>query len=464
MRRIISILLLIISGYGSGYTQTIKNTKVFVVDIKDEINPKTWRIVEKSLKKADKDSADYIIIDMNTYGGMVIYADSLRTMLLNYPKPVWAFVNNNAASAGALIAIACDKIFMREGANIGAATVVNQTGEAMPDKYQSYMRSMMRSTAEAKGKKRTTTPEGDTITTWVRDPKIAEAMVDESLRVEGIIDSGQVITFTPGEAMKYGFCDGIASSVPDILKKEGIENYSISVYEPTYTDYIIGFFMNPIVRGLLIMIIVGGIYFELQTPGIGFPLLAAITACLLYFVPSYIEGLASNWEIILLFTGILLLLIEIFAIPGFGITGSVGIVCIIISLACSTVGFFSLRFIEQTLSAIINSLLLVVSTALVALIGSMWLGKRLISSPARPFALHASQLPEEGYVGVDLSLKEQIGKTGFAFSDLRPSGKVIIEDEIYDAVSALNDYIPAGTPIIVLKYQTGQLYVTVKVH
>lgn len=108
-----------------------------------------WRLARKSFDLAWQEKADYILIHMNTYGGMVVYADSLCSMILNSRKPVWVFIDNNAASAGALISIACDKIYMREGANIGAATVVNQTGEAMPDKYQSYMRSMIRSTAEA---------------------------------------------------------------------------------------------------------------------------------------------------------------------------------------------------------------------------------------------------------------------------------------------------------------------------
>ena len=243
---------------------------VYKVDIKDEIGPEVWRLARKSFDLAGQEKADYILIHMNTYGGMVVYADSLRSMILNSRKPVWVFIDNNAASAGALISIACDKIYMREGANIGAATVVNQTGEAMPDKYQSYMRSMIRSTAEAQG--RDTLVQGrDTVYRWKRNPHIAEAMVDQSIYIQGITDSGRVVTFTAREAMKYGFCDGMAESVEEVLKKEQVENYTIRSYHPTVTDRIIGFLINPVIQGLLIMVIVGGIYFELQTPGIGFP-------------------------------------------------------------------------------------------------------------------------------------------------------------------------------------------------
>lgn len=141
------------------------------------------------------------------------------------------------ASAGALISIACDKIYMREGANIGAATVVNQTGEAMPDKYQSYMRSMIRATAQAHGKD-TVVENGKRIVRWHGIPVYAEAMVDERIAVKGVSDSGKILTFTPHEAMQHGYCDGIAENVPEVIQKEGIANYELHEYRPTTMDKI----------------------------------------------------------------------------------------------------------------------------------------------------------------------------------------------------------------------------------
>jgi membrane-bound serine protease (ClpP class) len=137
---------------------------VLVLDLKEEITPGAARTVDKALRFGEERGAGLILIHMNTYGGLLDAADSIRTRILNCRVPVIVFIDNNAASAGALIAIACDRIYMRSGANIGAATVVNQEAEALPDKYQSYMRSMMRATAEANG----------------RDPRIAEAMVPAS--------------------------------------------------------------------------------------------------------------------------------------------------------------------------------------------------------------------------------------------------------------------------------------------
>jgi membrane-bound serine protease (ClpP class) len=108
---------------------------------------------------------------------------------MDFKKPIWVYINSDAASAGALISIACDSIYMSPGASIGAATVVDGSGEKAPDKYQSYMRSIMRSTAEENG----------------RDPRIAEGMVDESFAIDSIKLEGQVITFSTSEAIKMVF-------------------------------------------------------------------------------------------------------------------------------------------------------------------------------------------------------------------------------------------------------------------
>ncbi|GAB1403266.1 hypothetical protein MASR1M74_04440 [Lentimicrobium sp.] len=217
---------------------------IYQFDIREEIAPPVWHRTKKAMKEAKMMNASVILIRMNTYGGMVETADSIRTAILKSPIPVWVFIDNNAASAGALISIACDSIYMREGANIGAATVVNQTGEAMPDKYQSYMRSTMRSTAEATG----------------RDPDIAQGMVDPRVYIPGITDSNQVITFTASEAIKYNYCNAQVNSVADILKITGKENYTIVTQKLTAVDHIIGFLTKPFVSGLLIMLIIGRVY------------------------------------------------------------------------------------------------------------------------------------------------------------------------------------------------------------
>ena len=463
MRKWLVVLILLVGSLSAfaveGKDESRENRElVYKVDIKDEIGPSIWRLVKRSFDRATDENADVILVHMNTYGGMVVYADSLRSLILSYPKPVWVFIDNNAASAGALISIACDRIYMREGANIGAATVVNQTGDAMPDKYQSYMRSMIRATAQAHGKD-TVMENGQSVIRWKRDPRIAEAMVDERVVVEGVTDSGKVVTFTPHEAMQYGFCDGIAENVAEVLQKEGVTNYELHEYKPTTMDRFIGFLISPIVQGILIMIIIGGIYFELQTPGIGFPLVAAITACLLYFAPLYLEGMANYVEMILFVVGIILLLLEIFVIPGFGVSGVLGSVCVVASWVLAGIDDFTFDFLPDFTSAIIRSLFFVVSCSLLSLFGSIWLSRKLFGSRRLNFALHAEQKVEDGFVGVDMAAKEEIGKEGIAFTDLRPAGKVMIGNEVYDAVSDTGAFIERGKVVRVVKYQAGQVYV-----
>lgn len=431
---------------------------VYKVDIKEEIGPGAWRLARKSFDEAEKAGADYILIDMNTYGGLVIYADSLRSLILNSPRPVWVFIDNNAASAGALIAIACDRIYMREGANIGAATVVNQTGEAMPDKYQSYMRSMIRSTAQAHG--RDTLIQGrDTLIRWKRDPRIAEAMVDERIFIPGVSDSGKVITFTPHEALKYGYCDGIAENINGVLEQGGVENYTLYSYTPTILDRIIGFLIHPVVQGVLIMLIIGGIYFELQTPGIGFPLVVAILGGILYFAPLYLEGFAASWELVVFVIGIILLLLEIFVIPGFGVAGISGIICIVGALVLAGVDDFSFDFPGDFVGTILRSLFVVITASLLALGLCIWLGEKVIGSGRWAFALHAEQRPEAGFVGVDMTARKELEKLGRTETDLRPSGKIRIGEELYDAIAEEGEYIPKNCLVKVVKYQAGQLYV-----
>ncbi|MFM7328655.1 MAG: NfeD family protein, partial [Bacteroidota bacterium] len=279
---------------------------VMVMEIRDEIDPRMRRYVKLALEHAGKINADYIVIDMDTYGGVLTDAKEIVDLIMAEKRPVWVFINTDAASAGALISIACDSIYMAPGASIGAATVVNGTdGAAAPDKYQSYMRSIMRSTAQENG----------------RDPRIAEGMVDEKVVIDSIKQAGKVITFTTAEAIEAGYCEAKVESIAELLKRNNVVNYELVTYRLGVVDRIIAFFLNPFISGLLILIIIGGIYFELQTPGVGFPIVAAITALVLYLVPYYLGGLAENWEILTLLVGIGLILAEVFVIPGFGVAG-----------------------------------------------------------------------------------------------------------------------------------------------
>ncbi len=460
MKKIISLLSFLLIAI-IAFSQKADTTKILKFDMKEEVGPALWRKTQKAFDYAKSNDADLILIHMNTYGGMVVSADSIRTKILNSPIPVYVFIDNNAASAGALISIACDKIYMRPGANIGAATVVNQTGQQMPDKYQSYMRSTMRATAEAHGKD-TITNGTDTSYRWKRDPAIAEAMVDADAYVKGVIDTGKVITFTANEAVEYRFCDGIVDTIQELLDEEELENTLIIEYKPTALEKLIGLLVNPVFQSLLIMVIFGGIYFELQTPGVGFPIAAALLAAILYFAPLYLEGIANNWEIAIFFVGIILIGVEIFAIPGFGVAGVAGITFAVAGLSLAMVDTFEFDFKAPQFfaEAIFKSLLMVIGSLFMSLLFSIYLSKRMFESSyiGSKITLNTSQPTNEGFVGVDIHLKDMVGLEGIADTVLRPSGIVLINNEDFDA-KAEYGYIEKGTKIKVTRTVASQLYV-----
>jgi membrane-bound serine protease (ClpP class) len=436
---------------------------VYKFNIQENITPGVWRKTRQAFAEADSLQADVFLIHMNTYGGTVLDADSIRTKIMNSHIPVYVFIDNNAASAGALISIACDSIYMRPGSSIGAATVVNQTGQKMPDKYQSYMRSIMRATAESHGGD-TLISGNDTIFNWFRDPKIAEAMVDESIYIPGLIDTGKILTFTPSEAVKHGFCEGIAANVPEVLEQIGIDDYELVEYKPTTLEKIIGFLVNPVVSGILIMAILGGLYFELQTPGVGFPLIVAVAAAMAYFAPLYLEGLAANWEILLFIVGLILIAIEIFAFPGFGVFGISGIIFSFSGLVLSLINNVNFDFEGVDPAKITSALTTVIVALFAGFLLSIALSRKLFTTQSgilRNLSLYEVQEKAKGFIGIDISLNTLAGKTGIAYTVLRPSGKVLIEGKVYDAVSPWG-MIEKDTEIVVVKVEAAQLYVELK--
>jgi membrane-bound serine protease (ClpP class) len=437
------LLIIYLCTVACAVTAQPAKVHVFVMEIRDQIDPRMTRYVNLALEEATKTKADYLLIDMDTYGGTLNDADVIRSKLLNFPKPVMVFINPNAASAGALISIACDSIYMSNGASIGAATVVNGAGgEAAPDKYQSYMRSLMRSTAETNN----------------RNPRIAEAMVDQTIQLDSIKQEGKVITLTTTEAIRYGFCEGRANSVEEILKMNNITGYRVSRYELSAIEKIIALFLNPFISGLLILAIIGGIYFELQSPGIGFPLLIAIIAAVLYFVPYYLNGLAANWEIIVFFIGIVLLAVEMFVLPGFGIAGVAGLVCIFGSLILIMVDNDWFDFSRIPAYSMRDSLTAVGIGMMGAILTIIFGGAKFVKSERfKKMTLQHKLDKDQGYTS-NFLVKPMIGRTGEAYTVLRPSGKVLIDDTIYDAFTR-GDYIDKGATIVVVDQEGSSVKV-----
>ncbi len=430
MRTLLRILSIVLLVQTAGWAQP---KKVMVMEIKAEIDPRMGRYVKLALEHASKTNAEIIIIDMDTFGGALNDTKEIVDQLMDLKIPVWVFINSDAASAGALISIACDSIYMAPGATIGAATVVDGSGGAAPDKYQSYMRSIMRSTAEENG----------------RDPRIAEGMVDENVVIDSLKQAGKVITFTTSEAIENGYCEAKVETIDEILKRNNVPDYEIETFRLGAAEKIIAFFLNPFISGLLILVIIGGIYFELQTPGVGFPLIAATIALVLYLVPYYLNGLAAYWEIIALFVGVLLIIAELFFIPGFGVAGIGGITLTVVSLVLIMLNndFFNFEFVP------LGDIIVATVATLGGLTGGVLLlfvgGARLTKTKAfNRIALSDTQDAKSGYT-VNSFQKDLLGKQGKAQTILRPSGKVLIDGEVYDAFTR-GDFIEKDETIEVI--------------
>ncbi len=437
MKKSMVLFVLLLSGLTAMAQQ-----KVLVMEIKDVIDPRMNRYVELALLEAEATQTDIVIIEMDTYGGILTDAKEIVDKIMHFKKPVWVFINSDAASAGALISIACDSIYMAPGASIGAATVVDGQGGKAPDKYQSYMRSIMRSTAEENG----------------RDPRIAEGMVDEDIVIDGIKEAGQIITFSTSEALEHGFCEARVESVQEILTRNQVKDYTIRTFELGLTERIISIALNPFISSILILIIIAGIYFEMQTPGLGFAGLAALLALVFYLVPYYLNGLAANWEIIVFFVGLGLIAVEIFVLPGFGVAGVSGIVLTVGSLFLIMINndAFDFEFVPM------NDLVYALAAAVGGTLGGMILlfvaGSKLPETRFfRHVALTDTQNRSEGYVSFQLG-EPLIGKKGTAETVLRPSGKVLIDGKMYDAYTR-GEYIQKGQTVEVISEEGPSLKV-----
>lgn len=437
MRRFIVFLAFLLMSISAFCTDSL--TVFYRIRLDQDIDQSSQRLVTLGLEKALEAEADYVLLDLNTYGGAVNAADSIRSAILRYEKPVIAYVNMQAASAGALISIACDSIYMKTGSSIGAATVVSQTGEVMPDKYQSFMRGMMRSTAQATG----------------RDPSIAESMTD----------TANVLSMTPTEAIAVGYCEGICESEYEVAEKVTDGNAFIIKNmddDMTWLDKLIQLLLNPLLQSIFMMMIIGGIFVEIRTPGIGLPLLTAIIGALLYFAPGYIGHLVESWEILLFIVGLVLIGIEIFVLPGFGVCGISGIIAVVISLTFAMVDNVELFHWDGTLNLqpIIQPLGIVIISSAAAIFGSVWLVKKLYST--RSFdhiALRQEMKAEDGFTGVVSGLEYLKGETVTVLTDMRPGGKVQASDgRIAEATLKYGGFASKGETLKVIDAEQGRLY------
>lgn len=306
------------------------NTKVYVVPIQNTIDLGIPAFVNRAIDTAEKNDAKLIIFDIETFGGRVDAATQVKDAISGTDIQTIAFINRRAISAGSLIALSCDKIYMTSGATIGATSVVDMSGEKQAEKSQSYMREEMAATAEQSGKNTT----------------IARGMVDEELSFEYLVvdgDSmkvddiegrkeGKLITLTTELALKYKIADGTSESIEDILLDLSIENYDIITLDENWSEDLVRILTDPVVSSLLTTFGTIGIISELYSAGWGIGGTIGIICLTLALGAGYLTKLASATDLLIIFSGLTLLLVEFVAIPGFGVFGIVGLVILFYGL------------------------------------------------------------------------------------------------------------------------------------
>lgn len=405
-------------------TQAAPSDLVYLVKVEGEIDTGLAQYIDKMLDEAEDMGARAVILEINTFGGFVDSGVAIRDRLLDSTVETVAFVKDRAWSAGALIALACDKIYMTPESSMGAAeTVPNE------EKYVSAFRKEFKATAERQG----------------RNPDIAAAMVDKDIEIPNVIERGKLLTLTGTEAIKLKMADGEATTLKSVLAALGAEDGTVRTAEMSPVHRFARFITNPYIGALLITIGFIGIAVEAMTLGWGVGGTIGVLALAVFFSGNLLVG-NTNWGLILLFAaGMVLLGIELILIPGFGVTGITGIGLILTSLFLTfenaVVGMYAISF------ALILTIVAVVF--LFRFIGKSEAWSRI--------ALKTTQTKESGYLA-PIVRWELMGKEGVAMTTLRPTGTALIDDERVDVVSE-GAYISQGNKIKVVKIEGTRIVV-----
>ncbi|HSJ14829.1 MAG TPA: NfeD family protein [Longimicrobiales bacterium] len=385
--------------------------------------------VARSLREAEAAGARAVILDIETPGGRIDAAERIVDAIRRAEVPVYAFVDSRAFSAGALIALAARDVYMVPTAVMGAATPVTGEGEKAPEKIVSAMRSEMRALAEARG----------------RDPRVAEAMVDEEIAIEGVVEAGKLLTLTTSEAVRLGYASAVADfgTLLDVLE---VADAPIVQTRVNWAERLVRFFTHPAVAPMLLSLGFLGIIWEFKMPGFGLPGGVGITALALFFGSHLLLGLAGIEELLLIGAGLALIGVEVFLLPGFGIAGIAGGVALAAGFYLSLVSdMASAGDYIQALGVFSVSVLVVIVVAW-ALLRHLSRGRRAGTSG---FLLGEATSRERGYISAAVRT-ELVGATGVALTDLRPAGAARIGDERVDVVSDA-DFISAGTPVRIVR-------------
>ena len=408
---------------------TVQNeSTVYRVPVTGEIELGLAPYIQRAVKEAAEVGAAALILDIDTPGGRVDAAEIISDALTDSEVPVYSLVNRRAYSAGALIALSTSRIYMRPASVIGAATPVDGTGTKAPEKIVSAMRSQMRALAESNG----------------LEPEVAAAMVDEDIEIDGVVESGKLLTLTTEEAVEIGYAEAI-EDLDALLVELGHEGATVVTLELNWAERLVRCFSSSVVSPFLLSLGFLGLLIEIRTPTFGLAGTMGLISLGLFFGSNMIVGLAGLEDVLIVGAGLVLLGIEAFVVPGFGIFGVAGIVAILAGLYMSLLGNIP-TMPDFTRAA------WVLTSSMLLLIGSAWALIRTLPSSSRlaesGIFLLAKTTSATGYESAEVR-SDLVGKYGTAITDLRPAGTALVGDERIDVVSE-SEWISAGTPVKIL--------------
>jgi membrane-bound serine protease (ClpP class) len=436
------LALSVVAGSTANLLAQESKRSVYVLPIEGMIDLGLAPFIQRVLKEAADNKAAAVVLEINTFGGRVDAAVQIRDALLDSNITTIAFINKRAISAGALISLASSKIAMASGGTIGAATPVQagQPGEGakpVQEKTVSYVSKEFRATAEARD----------------RPPRIAEAMVDADIAIPNISEKGKLLTLTTDEAIRLKVADIEANTVVDALAAFGITDAEILYRSPNWAENIVRVLTHPVVSSLLISIALVGILVELRTPGFGFAGAIGISGLSLFLWGHWIAQLAGWEEVLIALAGIVLLVIELFVIPGFGIVGILGILAILAGLVLSLVGAGDApHIIVMSVVRVMISLgvTIVVTLILMKFLPRMPFGKR--------FILETKLSAVSGFDSSPPSDHRLMGKEGISSTPLHPAGIAEFHGERVDVISE-GELIDAGVTVKVVKVDGNRVVV-----
>ncbi|WEK53060.1 MAG: NfeD family protein [Candidatus Cohnella colombiensis] len=431
------LLAIVASNVSAKETQTAGS--VYVIPVHQTVESGLESFLERALTEAEEAKASLVILDINTPGGRLGTAEDIGQRIRETTVPTVAFVTGKAASAGAYLALNAGDIVMAPATTIGAAMIVDQSGNAVENpKYVSFWSEEMASAAELNGRNRD-------IAVKMVDPDRVLELKDLGLSYT----KGTILSLSADQALKVGYSELSAKSVDEILAWKGLSDRTIVELEPSLAERISEFITSSTMSTVLLILGIAGVAIELLVPGFGVPGIVGLLAFGLYFFGQSIAGFAGMESIVIFIIGIILLIIEMFA-PSFGVLGVVGTVAIIFGI---TMGAYDTGNALQSLG-----IAFVVAIVVVAIFVYIFRKRGVWNR----FILDDELTSEQGYVPNE-DRDQWLGQEGIVLSALRPAGVVEIDGQRLDVVSS-GEFIEKGTAVVVQLVDGTRIVVKEKVN